>query len=95
VEYLKCYRAIADEIWVRLAPEDNPPKAFPPQESGEILGIEYNGTTRTGTIPEAKGLPILAALGEAIRTRSIRNDAALSLAGKLNHYSEMVGGKFN
>jgi hypothetical protein len=37
----------------------------------------------------------LAALGKAIRTRSIRNDAALSLAGKLNHYSGMVEGKFN
>ena len=94
-KYLKCYRAIADEIGVRLAPEDDPLKAFPLQESGEILGIEYNGTTRTWTIPEAKGLRILAALGEAIRARSIRNDAALSLAGKLNHYSEMVEGKFN
>ena len=61
----------------------------------EILGIEFNGTTRTWIIPEAKGLRILATLGEAIRTGSIRNDTALSLAGKLNHYSGMVGGKFN
>ena len=94
-KYLKSYRAIAEEIGVQLAPEDDPAKAFPPQECGEILGIEYNGTERTWIIPEAKGLRILAALGDAIRTRSIRNDAALSLAGKLNHYSGMVHGKFN
>jgi hypothetical protein len=46
-------------------------------------------------IPEAKGLRILASLGEAIRAGSIRNDAAMSLAGKLVHYSEMVGGRYN
>jgi hypothetical protein len=94
-KYLRSYRSIADEIGGWLAPEDDPSKAFPPQDSGEILGIEYNGTARTWIIPEAKGLRILATLGEAIRTGSIRNDTALSVAGKLNHYSGMVSGKFN
>jgi hypothetical protein len=51
-KYLKCYQSIPDEIGVRLAPEDNPSKAFPPQESGEILGIEYNGTRRGKRTPD-------------------------------------------
>ena len=94
-KYLKSYKAIAGEIGVRLAPEDDPSKAFPPQARGEILGIEYDGDKRTWMIPEAKGLRILASLGEAIRAGSIRNDDAMSLAGKLVHYSEMVEGRYN
>ena len=94
-KYLKSYKAIAGEIGVRLAPEDDPSKAFPPQNRGEILGIEYDGDKRTWMIPEAKGLRILASLGEAIRAGSIRNDDAMSLAGKLVHYSEMEGGRYN
>ena len=46
-------------------------------------------------MPVSKGLRILATLGEALRTWHIRNDEALSLVGRANHYSEMVQGKGN
>ena len=44
--YLKSYRGLADELGIRLAPEDDPAKAFPPSPAGEILGIEYDGPCR-------------------------------------------------
>ena len=59
------------------------------------MGIEYNGTTMRWKIPVKKGAYILVALGEALRTRKILNKEAIQLCGKLNHYSEMVSGKFN
>merc|ERR1711867_83876 len=34
-------------------------------------------------------------IGEAIRSGYIKNGDAVSLAGKINHYSNMVNGKFN
>ena len=48
----------------------------------------------TWKMPEGKALRIIATLGEAIRTKSIRNDEAKSLACKLNHYSELVNGRY-
>ena len=93
--YLRSYRSLAEELKIRLAPEDDPAKAFPPSPAGEILGIEYDGEKMTWSIPSSKGLRILAALGKALRAGRIRNDEALFLAGKINHYSEMVQGRFN
>lgn len=46
-------------------------------------------------IPVKKGDYILVALGKALRTRRILNIEAKRLSGKLQHYSEMVSGKFN
>ena len=46
-------------------------------------------------IPEKKGNYMLVALGEALRTKKIINIEAKRLSGKLQHYSEMVSGKFN
>ena len=94
-KYLKSYRALAQELGIRLAPEDDPSKAFSPKEAGEILGIEYNGTSMRWRIPVKKGDYILVALGKALRTRKILNIEAKRLSGKLQHYSEMVSGKFN
>ena len=33
--YLKSYRGLADELGIRLAPEDDPAKAFPPSPAGD------------------------------------------------------------
>ena len=80
---------------MRLAREDDPSKAFPLSDTGEVLRIEYNGAAMTWRMPDGKALRIMAALGEAIRTAHIRNCEALSLSGKLNHYLNMVSGKYN
>ena len=93
--YLKSYRSLAEELGIRLAPEDDPSKAFPPSPAGEILGIEYDGEKMTWAMPASKGQRLLVMLGRALTAGWIRNDDALSLAGRVNHYSGMVHGKFN
>ena len=94
-KYLECYRKIAKEIGVELASEDDPSKAFPPKQKGEILGILYDGQNWTWQMPNDKGLRLMVQIGEAIRSGYIKNGDAVSLAGKINHYSNMVNGKFN
>ena len=91
--YRKHYREIAEEIGVKLAPEDDPSKAFPPSTEGEILGIVYNGKDWTWRIPEGKGIRLLTMIGKALRNCLILNQDASSLAGRINHYATMVGGK--
>ena len=94
-KYLECYRKIAEEIGVKLASEDDPSKAFPPKQKGEILGIVYDGQNWTWEMPYDKGQRLLVQIGEAIRSGYIKNGDAISLAGRINHYSSMVKGKFN
>ena len=94
-KYLKCYRDIAARIEVKLASEDDPSKAFAPCNKGELLGIIYDGVKGLWMMPEDKGCRLLASIGEALRTGHIQNGDALSLAGRINHYSNMVAGKFN
>ena len=91
--YRKHYREIAGEIGVKLAPEDDPSKAFPPSTEGEILGIVYNGKDWTWRIPEGKGIRLLTMIGKALRNCLILNQDASSLAGRINHYATMVGGR--
>ena len=49
--YRKHYRDIAEKIGVKLAPEDDPSKAFPPSTEGEILEMIYNGKDWTYFLP--------------------------------------------
>ena len=93
--YQDCYREIAGIIGVQLAPEDDPSKAFPPARKGEILGIVYDGHDWTWEMPRDKGLRLLVSIGNVLRTGVITNGDAQAMAGRLNHYSNMVNGKFN
>ena len=93
--YQDCYREIAETIGVQLAPEDDPSKAFPPSRRGEILGIIYDGHNWTWEMPRDKGLRLLVSIGNVLRKGVVTNGDAQALAGRLNHYSNMVNGKFN
>ena len=92
--YREEYRGLADRLGVRLAREDNPSKAFPPTERGEILGLEYDGVRWTWNMTEAKRDRLLVLLAKGIRQGHLLNEEAQVLAGKLNHYSNLVHRKF-
>ena len=94
-KYLESYRRIAERMNVRLASEDDPSKAFAPCSSGELLGIIYDGSKGLWKMPYDKGCRLLCVIGETLRTGHITNGGALSLAGRINHYSALVGGKSN
>ena len=90
--YRTAYRDMAAELGVRLASEDNPSKAFPPLTEGEILGLIYDGVRWTWKMPADKSIRLL--LGQGIRDGEMTNREAMVLAGKINHYSNLVGGKY-
>jgi hypothetical protein len=92
--YRMAYRDLASEMGVRLASEDNPSKAFAPSKTGEILGLIYNGTEWTWKMPDDKSDRLLVLLGKGIREGQLMNKEAMCLAGKINHYSNLVAGKF-
>ena len=92
--YSKEYRSIASELGIRLAGEDNPSKAFPPSTQGEILGLLYDTERWAWNIPETKLTRLQVLLGKGIWQGSLLNSEAQTLAGKLNHYSNVVGGKY-
>ena len=45
-------------------------------------------------MPEEKSTRLLVLLGKCIREGELRNEEAMILAGKLNHYSNLVEGRF-
>ena len=88
------YRELAEEMVIRLASEANPSKAFPPSTYSEILGLMYDGVKLTWKMPEEKSTRLLVLLAKCIREGELMNVEAMTLVGKLNHYSNLVEGKF-
>ena len=84
------YRRVCHEVGVKLAPEDDPEKAFPPSSAGIILGIYYNFNNWTWRIPEEKATRLIWLLEEIITKERVRNDLAMSVAGKVTHYRVLV-----
>ena len=90
------YRQVADQLGVRLAPEDDPDKAFAPSTVGTVLGVRYDTVAWTWEIPEDKlgrlNEQILAALHAAALSRR----EVWSLVGRIIHYCPLVAaGRFN
>ena len=79
-------------LGIRLASEDNPSKAFPPSDKGEILGMDYDGVN--WNMNQAKRTRLLILIAKGIRQGYLLNSEARVLAGKVNHYMDVVGGKF-
>ena len=91
-KYREEYRSLAGRLGIRLASEDNPSKAFLPSDRGEILGMDYDGVKWTWNMNPAKMSRLLILTARGIR--HLLNNEARVLAGKINHYSEVVGGKY-
>ena len=54
----------------------------------------YDGVEWVWKMPEEKSTRLLVLLGKFIREGKLQNGEAMTLAGKLNHYSNLVGGKY-
>ena len=93
-KYREEYRALAVRLGIRLASEDNPSKAFPPSDKGEILGMDYDEVNWTWNMSQAKRTRLLILIAKGIRQGYLLNSEARVLAGKVNHYMDVVGGKF-
>ena len=53
------FSEVAIELGVKQAPRDDPKKSFSPAQSGIILGVHYDTTSWTWSLPEEKLIQLL------------------------------------
>jgi hypothetical protein len=90
------YRAVAAEVGVKLAPTDDPDKAFSPCTAGVVLGVHYDTVAWTWRIPAEKLSRVLLAIKAALSAVTMPQHEIWSLVGKLLHYAPLIpDSKFN
>ena len=52
--FREAYQQVAAQVGVKLAPEDDPDKAFAPTTAGTVLGVRYDTVAWTWEIPADK-----------------------------------------
>jgi len=91
-----CYRKVAAEIGVRLAPADDSDKGFSLSTRGVVLGVEYDSVTWTWAIPADKVARLVGQIQAAMAAVELRQDAVWSVVGRIIHYCPLVPcGRFN
>ena len=92
--YFAKYRELSKRLGVELAPLDDPGKAFPPCTKGEILGLIYDTEAWVWSLPDEKGRRLLALLWKVMKDKGSSVKTMLTLMGRLNHYMDVIGGRF-
>ena len=90
------YRKVAAQVGVKLAPSDDPEKAFSPCTKGTVLGVTYDTMNWTWQIPPAKVARLVHQIHAALEADQLRQDEIWSMAGRIMHYAPLVpAGRFN
>ena len=91
-----CYFAVAEQVGVRLAPEDDPEKAFAPCTVGTVLGVTYDTLAWTWRIPVDKLHRLIVQIDHALVASVLSQQDVWSLVGRIIHYCPLVPcGRFN
>ena len=91
-----CYYEVADQLGIRLAPRDDPEKAFGPSTSGVVFGVHYDTVNWTWSIPAEKLCRILHNIEEATTSLTISQGLMMSICGKILDVRPLVpGGRFH
>ena len=95
-EFEECYRKVAAEVGVKLAPADDLDKGFSLCTRGVVLGVEYDTVTWTWAVPAEKVARLVHQIQAALAAVELRQDAVWSLVGRIIHYAPLVPcGRFN
>ena len=84
------YRELAPRMGVKLAPEEDADKAFPPSTKGVCLGVELNLVEWTWKIPHKKVIRLRHDLNQVATLKTVTNGMLEELSGRLNHYAVLV-----
>ena len=96
MEFEKCYRAVAGELGVKLAPADDTDKGFTLSTRGVVLGVEYDTVDWSWAIPGEKVARLVQQIRQALEAECLRQDEVWSLVGRIIHYAPLVPcGRFN
>ena len=77
------YQEVCGTIGVKLAPTDDPDKAFGPRTEGLVLGVCYNTVEWVWFLREDKLARILNKIQDAIEDEEMTQRSVMSLTGKL------------
>ena len=90
------YIMVAKKIGVRLAPRDDPEKAFPPSKHGIVFGVEYDTVEWTWGLPREKLAKIAQQIREILEETEVRQDEIQSIVGRIIHVRPLVqDGRFH
>ena len=90
------YYAIAEDLGVRLAPRDDPEKAFGPSQSGIVFGVHYDTASWTWAVPMERLVRIMTAIHSLLEKDMLPSDELESVTGKIIHVRALVpGGNFH
>ena len=84
------YRELAPRMGVKLAPEEDADKAFPPSTKGICLGVELDLLNWTWKIPHRKVVVLRHDLNQVATQKEVNNGMLEQLSGRLNHYAVLV-----
>jgi len=94
--FTEAYKYVANTTGVKLAPTDDPDKAFEPCKKGVVFGVEYDTQKWTWCLPKAKLATINNSILQACETGRITVRDAQKLVGKLVHIKPLIpSGKYN
>ena len=92
----KAYRGVAKEIGVKLAPTDDPDKAFSPCQAGTVLGVYYDTREWTWCIPGEKLARLVGQIRGVLDADFVKQEEIWSLVGRILHYCPLIpAGRFN
>ena len=95
-QFRDAYFSVAEQLGVRLSPEDDPDKAFAPRTSGVVLGVHYDTVSWTWSIPADKLGRLERQVAEALAAETLAQSEVWSLVGRIVHYCPLVpAGRFN
>jgi len=92
----RTYRKVAEQVGVKLAPTDDPEKAFSACTEGTVLGVHYNTEKWTWSIPQDKLIRLVKQIEAVMSADKIKQKEMQSLAGRILHYAPLIPtGRFN
>ena len=91
-----CFKQVAEQLGVKLAPRDDHDKTFGPCRKGVVFGVEYDTAEWTWALRPEKLERIVAGIREALGSDELEAKKVQSLAGKLINVRALIpAGKFN
>jgi len=94
-EFDKAYNATAKELGIKIAPRDDPEKAFAKSKHGIVFGIEYDTENWTWAIPKEKLAKISSQIRGLLEWKTARQDEIQSIVGRIIHVRPLIlGGRF-
>ena len=92
----RIYQEVAQQLGIRLAPRDDPDKAFAPSTHGIVFGVEYDTISWTWAIPREKLAKIADQIRKILSKDAERLDEIQSIVGRIVHVKPLIkDGRFH